>query len=51
MADVSRGRSLAPDLAYLGELGGLLQTESGVRLTAAGLDFYEQVVLGKTQFA
>lgn len=51
VADVSRGRSLAPDLAYLAELGGIVQSESGVRLTAAGLDFYEQTVLGKTQFA
>ncbi|HNX50412.1 MAG TPA: hypothetical protein PLS53_18705 [Thermoanaerobaculaceae bacterium] len=51
VADATRGRSLAPDLAYLGELGVIVQSEEGVRLTAEGLDFYEQVTLGKTQFA
>jgi succinate-acetate transporter protein len=54
VAEAARGRSLAPDLAYLGELGAVIVTpgpDGGVRLTAAGLDFYEQVVLGKTQFA
>jgi succinate-acetate transporter protein len=50
-------RDLAPDLEYLAELGGvtLLRRQpeeiAAARLTAAGIDFYEQVVLGKQQFA
>jgi uncharacterized protein len=54
VADVARGRALAPDLAYLAELEAIVVApakEGGVRLTAAGIDFYEQVALGKTQFA
>jgi len=54
VAAVAQGRSLAPDLAYLAELGAVAVTqgpEGGVRLTAAGLDFFEQVAMGKTQFA
>jgi succinate-acetate transporter protein len=45
VAETARGRSLAPDLAYLGELGAVVTSEDGVRLTAAGIDFYEQVAL------
>jgi succinate-acetate transporter protein len=53
------GRDLLPDLEYLAELGGVALTrdEGGagapaqVRLTAAGIDFYEQVVLKKETFA
>jgi uncharacterized protein len=54
VAAVAQGRPLAPDLAYLAELGAIAVTQEpdgGVRLTAAGLDFFEQVALGKTQFA
>lgn len=51
VADAARGRALAPDLSYLAELGAVVQSEQGVRLSASGLDFFEQVALGKTQFA
>lgn len=51
VAPAAAGRSLEPDLAYLAELGAVLRTESAVRLTAQGLDFFEQVVLGKSAFA
>ncbi|MGV8041780.1 MAG: acetate uptake transporter family protein [Thermoanaerobaculaceae bacterium] len=51
LTPVAAGRSLEPELAYLGELGAVLRTDSGVRLTAQGLDFFEQVVLGKSSFA
>jgi uncharacterized protein len=52
-------RTLLPDLAYLSELGGLVlshregepSTPTSVRLSAAGIDFYEQVALKKDQFA
>ncbi len=50
---------LLPDLEYLAELGGLVLARAGgsddgsatVRLSAAGIDFYEQVVLRKEAFA
>ncbi|MGE5236005.1 MAG: hypothetical protein ACM3O7_06640 [Acidobacteriota bacterium] len=50
---------VAAELAYLAELGGvsLAPAEAGsaagatARLTAAGIDFYEQAVLGKDSFA
>jgi uncharacterized protein len=53
------GRDLLPDLEYLAELGGLVLVRRGgdpsaaplVRLSAAGIDFYEQVVLKKEAFA
>ena len=54
VADVAQGRSLGPDLAYLAELGAVTVTpgpDGGVWLTAAGLNFFEQVALGKTQLA
>lgn len=50
-------RPLAPDLFYLSEMGALQLTLSEpeeishARLTAAGIDFFEQVVLKKDQFA
>lgn len=51
-------RSLLPDLCYLDERGALrLRAGEGdgaprtVRLTAAGIDLYEQLVLKKYQFA
>lgn len=51
-------RSLRPDLAYLAELGGVVviadAREPGAvthaRLTARGVDFWEQVALGKQGF-
>jgi succinate-acetate transporter protein len=54
----AEGRIL-PELAYLAELGGLVLTHregepptpAAARLSAAGIDFYEQVVLKKDQFA
>jgi succinate-acetate transporter protein len=53
------GRSLQPELDYLAELGGLVLTPRGgeptrpplVRLSAEGIDLYEQAVLKKDQFA
>ena len=53
------GRDVLPDLEYLAELGGLVLVRRGaedarpslVRLSAAGIDFYEQVVLKKETFA
>jgi succinate-acetate transporter protein len=53
------GPAILPELAYLAELGGLVLTHregepptpTTVRLSAAGIDFYEQVVLKKDQFA
>ncbi len=53
------GRPVEPDLEYLAELGGLVLTRdprephriASVRLSADGIDFYEQVSLGKTAFA
>jgi hypothetical protein len=49
--------SLLPELVYLEELGavklirGADEGVASARLTAEGIDFYEQVVLGKQQFA
>lgn len=51
----ANGRSLLPELAYLAEMGGVALTPDGVdgvpptsvRLTAAGIDLYEQRVLDK----
>jgi succinate-acetate transporter protein len=66
LEDLARGvgelagdRSLLPDLEYLAELGGVVLARPGddptrpplVRLSAAGIDFYEQVVLKKEAFA
>ncbi len=53
------GRSIVPDVQYLAELGGLVLTPrpgepeapAAVRLSAPGIDFFEQVVLKKDQFA
>ena len=53
------GRSVVPEVQYLAELGGLVLTPrpgdpeapAAVRLSAAGIDFFEQVVLKKDQFA
>jgi succinate-acetate transporter protein len=52
-------QNLLPDLEYLAELGGLVLARRGddptepplVRLSAAGIDSYEQVVLKKEAFA
>jgi succinate-acetate transporter protein len=52
-------QNLLPDLEYLAELGGLVLARRGddptkpplVRLSATGIDFYEQVVLKKEAFA
>jgi succinate-acetate transporter protein len=52
-------RNVLPDLEYLAEVGGLVLARRGddptvpplVRLSAAGIDFYEQVVLKKEAFA
>jgi len=47
------GRSLLPDLHYLAELGSVVMAQDGagriegVRLSAAGIDLYEQLVLKK----
>ena len=49
------GRSILPDVEYLAESGSLALTKQGeesgrpqtVRLSAEGIDFYEQVVLKK----
>ena len=51
----AKGRSLLPELAYLAEMGGVALTPevvdgvppTSVRLTAAGIDVYEQRVLSK----
>ncbi len=51
-------QNVAGEVEYLGELGGLVLTPAGadptrpplVRLSAAGIDFYEQAVLGKDRF-
>jgi succinate-acetate transporter protein len=51
--------NLLPELEYLAELGGLVLARRGddptkpplVRLSATGIDFYEQVVLKKEAFA
>lgn len=49
--------AIEPDLHYLAELGGVKlskvspESVEAARLTAAGIDFYEQVVLKKNQFA
>jgi len=49
------GRPLLPDLVYLEELGAVRLGRGGnaavtdARLTAEGIDFFEQVVLGKQQ--
>ena len=59
LAETARGRSILPDVEYLAELGSLVVTPAAtdsnrldaVRLSAAGIDFYEQVVLKKEQFA
>lgn len=53
------GRPVLPDVEYLAELGALVVTPdprepgaiAAVRLSAAGIDFHEQVVLKKSQFA
>ncbi|MDD5562774.1 MAG: GPR1/FUN34/YaaH family transporter [Thermoanaerobaculaceae bacterium] len=53
------GPSVVPEVQYLAELGGLVLTPrpgepeapAAVRLSAAGIDFFEQVVLKKDQFA
>jgi hypothetical protein len=53
------GATLAAELAYLAELGGVELTRAqgeppavtAARLTATGIDFYEQAVLGKDSFA
>ncbi|MBI5534987.1 MAG: hypothetical protein HY898_19825 [Deltaproteobacteria bacterium] len=50
LGDKFMGKAIAPELHYLGELGALALTGSpvqSVRLTAAGIDLYEQVVLNK----
>ncbi len=55
----AQGRSVVPEVQYLAELGGLVLTPrpgepeapAAVRLSAAGIDFFEQVVLKKDQFA
>ncbi|MEW6364521.1 MAG: hypothetical protein AB1714_07765 [Acidobacteriota bacterium] len=48
-------RALLPELVYLAELGGIELTPPAnpthARITAAGIDFYEQVALGKHGFA
>ncbi len=57
VAREAAGRPLAPELAYLAEIGGVVVTpaseaaaSAGVRLSAAGIDFFEQVALGKDRF-
>ncbi len=51
------GRALGPEIEYLVELGGLVAVPAGgsapaaVRLSATGIDFFEQVQLRKDQFA
>ncbi|MCC6527929.1 MAG: hypothetical protein IT373_35110 [Polyangiaceae bacterium] len=58
VASAAAGRDLLPDLAYLGELGALVLEPGAaggagapaeVRLTARGIDHYEQVALGKLE--
>ena len=59
LGERAAGRSILPEVEYLAEFGGLVLTKKGdeptrpqtVRLSAAGIDFYEQVVLKKDQFA
>jgi succinate-acetate transporter protein len=59
LGEGSAGRTILPEVAYLAELGGLVLTRREgepptpmtVRLSAAGIDFYEQVALKKDQFA
>ncbi len=59
LGDRAQGRSIVPEVEYLAELGGLVVTAAAghpdraeaVRLSAAGIDFYEQAVLKKDQFA
>ena len=59
VAEQAAGRGIRPDLEYLAELGGLVfapasdgsKRPEAVRLSAEGIDFYEQVVLKKDQFA
>jgi hypothetical protein len=59
LGETGGGRAILPELAYLAELGGLVLTHRQgappmpmtVRLSATGIDFYEQVVLKKDQFA
>jgi succinate-acetate transporter protein len=59
LGERAANRNLFPDLEYLAELGGLVLARRGddptkppfVRLSAAGIDFYEQVVLRKEAFA
>lgn len=54
--EAAAGAALLPDLAYLEELGAVKVERgpdgevAGARLSAEGIDFYEQVVLGKRQF-
>ncbi|MBE3110890.1 MAG: hypothetical protein IMZ46_10335 [Acidobacteria bacterium] len=43
--------TLAADLGYLAEIGAVRQTDGGVRLTAQGIAFYEQIALGTSEFA
>jgi uncharacterized protein len=56
VAGKGAGGTLLPDLVYLEELGAVRlgrqggETIAGARLTAEGIDFFEQVVLGKQQF-
>ena len=40
-------RDLQPDLAFLAEMGGVVVELGAVRLTAAGIDLYERVALGR----
>ena len=59
VAEQAAGRGIRPDLEYLAELGGMVFTVAAAgssrpeaaRLSATGIDFYEQVVLKKDQFA
>jgi len=58
VAPHSAGRPLAPEVAYLAEAGALVPVSgseaspaAGVRLSGAGIDYYERVALGKDQFA
>lgn len=52
------GQNVIPDLHYLGEFGAVFlepadkdgKTIAGARLTAAGIDLYEQLVLRKYEF-
>jgi succinate-acetate transporter protein len=59
LGEKTGGRNLLAELDYLTELGGLVLTRTGgepagpplVRLSAEGIDFYEQAVLKKDQLA